>query len=180
MTVADIFIKVLDEEMTYEEASVKIDENTNLDKAEKEKYKKRLRKLEEKFPVYNMEQQYQLNGIPSDMYFKILSETIHMVRTGLNTSDIAQRLYNSYRINSYMIQYFVNESLHIYRMNTFTEDEFNMIGSQYMDIVAKIAGINPKEMKHPKVKFADKDDPDNPAAEEINEFKETEEGVEFE
>jgi DNA-binding protein len=131
MDMKTLLEKVLQKEITYDEAcselkKLKLDEDTN-NKYERMFYKQ----LGNEAKVNHMPL-FQFPGIPNEFYFPILQDAINQVREEKYSPEIAQNLYNNYCLSPALLNYFLNESINIVKMNTLNEEEINAIGKAYV------------------------------------------------
>jgi hypothetical protein len=140
LTIRELIDNALDKKITYGEAIEEL-KKLKLPEEEEEKYEIILHKILGKEDVINHMKTLSLNGIPNEYYFDILTETIKMVRAGLYSPDICQHLYMIYGISASLINYFINESISIVKMNTISDNEFVEIGEKYEHIKKNILNM---------------------------------------
>jgi len=105
---------------------------------EEEKYEILLYKLLGKEERVVHDPAFFFPSIFNENYFKILQETISLIRDGLYSSEIAQHLFNRYALSPALISYFVNEGLSVVRMNTLSPDEISSIGEAYHKVATHL------------------------------------------
>jgi hypothetical protein len=144
LVLKDLINLALDKKITYDEA---VDElkKLKLPEEEQESYEIILHKILGNEDAINHLKTISLSCIPNEMYFIILSETIKMVRVGLFSPDICQRLYDDYGISGPLINYFINEAVSVVKMNTISDSEFVEIGEKYEQIKRNILNMVSQE-----------------------------------
>ena len=81
-----------------------------------------------------------LKSIPNELYFELLTLTLKKMRNDEDMSEICNWMHETYSIDGNLMEYFLNEALHIVRMNDISSEEFEMIGEAYVQ--AKMAAGN--------------------------------------
>jgi len=149
MTIKDILTEAVEKKITYAEAKEKL-KKLRLPRDDFEQYDILIYKLlgkEEKI-IHNKIQ--YLPNIPNTVYSVILQDAIQKVREEWYTPEICQHLFDTYRISSSLMNYFINEAIHIVRMNSMSQEEFVEIGKMYHNAI-KFLEENIKEGKNIKL-----------------------------
>ena len=104
---------------------------------------------------------WQLHCIPNDLYPIIFQECMKQVRQEKYSPEIAQYLFDTYRLSPSLINYFLNEAISAVRMNTLNPEEVAMIGNAYYRAMKHIEqveekkaaakGRKPRKSKGPKI-----------------------------
>jgi hypothetical protein len=146
----EIIEKAINKEFGYNDAIQEL-KKLSLPYEEQEKYEILLYKLLGKEGKLIHDPQYFFSGIPNDSYLEILELSIHLVREGLYTPEIAQHLFDEYYISAPLITYFINEAISIVRMNNISPEEIASIGEAYHIVASQLEARGVK--KKPVIKL---------------------------
>ena len=147
----DILNDAIEKNITYPEAKEEL-KKLKLSQEDFEQYDIMLYKLLGDEDKISHAKIYTLPMIPNEMFATILRDTMKRVRDEQYTPEICQALYETYGISSSLMNYFVNEAIHIVRMNTLAPEEILSIGQSYHNAV-KFVEENAAKGKKVKLKF---------------------------
>jgi hypothetical protein len=133
----DIIEKAINKEIAYNDAIQELNK-LKLPFEDQEKYEILLYKLLVKEDRVSHNPQYFFPGVPNEAYIEILQLSIHLVREGLYTPEIAQHLFDEYLISAPLITYFINEAISIVRMNNISPEEIASIGEAYHVVASQL------------------------------------------
>jgi hypothetical protein len=173
--IKDIIAEAVDKKISYDDAKKAL-KSLNLPDEEYEGYDNILQKLLCNFDKLDHRPTYQLKAIPNEMFIVILQDTIKKVREEWYTPEICTYLFNTYRISSQLMNYFVNEAISIVRLNTTNPDEILRIGEAYQKASEQLKlaqTLNPDKQHILKIEFQP---PSITNAEPVNDILIIEEG----
>jgi hypothetical protein len=143
MTLKDLLNSAIDKKITYGEALAEL-KKLKLPPDDEETYDIMLHKLLGNDEKILHDSMITMRGIPNDMYYQLLAETIQMVRGGLYSPDICQELFDHYQLVPAIINYFINEAICIVRMNTLKPEEIAAIGQAYHKVAVALTSGEPQ------------------------------------
>jgi hypothetical protein len=153
MTIKDLLSQAIDKKISYPEAKTKL-KDMHLPHEEYESYDIMLYKLLGKEEKVVHQPIYAMKAIPNEIYFNVLEDSINKVRDEWYTPDICSYLFDEYKLDPNLMNYFVNESISIVRMNSLKPEEVIKIGQAYLkaaQLVAKDQEKSPKRKRKMKI-----------------------------
>jgi len=137
MKIQEIISLALDKKIDYSTAMEHL-KKLKLPEELEEEYENILYKILGNKEKMNHHISFFLECIPNELYFEILNNCINMVRDNLYTPDIINELFYKYQLGPELLNYFINESISIVRMNNMTPEEIASIGEAYHTIASQL------------------------------------------
>ena len=137
MSIAELIKLAIDKKIDYIKALEEL-KKLKLPEDTEEEYEGILYKLLGDEKRLDHRPKYTLECIPNDYYFEILTFSIKMIRDGMYTPEVINELYMKYQLGPQLLNYFINESISIVRMNNMSPEEITSIGEAYHMIASQL------------------------------------------